>query len=126
MSEKSRALPEHLRALAGPRGLSAMPAIRIGAVESVEASESSAALDPGVWLRQRVEVTPMAPDGAITGPTELVETALHLSAEEAWRLAEQLMALVRGHYQGDARPVVAERYADLIEDGDDKEEGARP
>lgn len=49
-------------------------------------SESPAASGPHVWLD--------------------VKCPAHLTAENAWRLAEQLMTLVRDHHQGDARPDV--------------------
>jgi hypothetical protein len=32
------------------------------------------------------------------------EASVHLTAETAWRLKEQLETLLAHHYQGDARP----------------------
>ncbi len=57
---------------------------------TVQAYESSAAGGPHVWLKLQSEE-----DGKAT---------LHLTAENAWRLSEQLQKLVREHYQGDATP----------------------
>ena len=56
--------------------------------------ESSAASGPHIWLKARE---------AMRGEPERT-VALHLTAENAWRLAEQLQMLVRDHYQGDATP----------------------
>ena len=61
----------------------------------VSVSESSNAEYAGVWLR--TEDT--------CGGQEMVETALNLTAENAWTLARQLADVVVHHYQGDGRPV---------------------
>ena len=67
--------------------------------------ESSNASGPHIWL----DATCPADLNRKDGPT--VEASLHLTAESAWQLAEQLMTLVAHHYQGDARP--RQRAADL-------------
>lgn len=71
-------------------------------------SESSAASGPHLWLDVECPANLNEPEG----PT--VEAILHLTAEHAWRLAEQLMTLVRDHYQGDARP--ESRIADFTDE----------
>lgn len=67
----------------------------------ITVSESSAADGPHVWVRTQCPVDLNRPDG----PT--VQTALHLTADNAWMLARQLAATVTRHYQGDARPADA-------------------
>lgn len=71
----------------------------------VRVSESSNAEYPGVWLRT-VEAMPGKPD---------IETAINLTADNAWLLGRQLLWLVVNHYQGDARPEehFAEAHAGL-------------
>lgn len=41
-----------------------------------------------------------------------VSATVHMTAENAWRLADQLRALVRNHYQGDATPEWAGRQGE--------------
>lgn len=64
----------------------------------VRVHESSAADGPCIWLRATVPVDLNDPDGPVR------EVASHLTAESAWRLADQLRWLVEHHYQGDTRP----------------------
>lgn len=81
---------DHLEVTRSERGFARLPEIPGGHGGNVAAYESSAASGPHVWLRV-VENG----GGAATA---------HLTAENAWRLADQLRALVRDHYQGDATP----------------------
>jgi hypothetical protein len=81
--------PDYLIPEMTGRGFAGMPAVNGEYGGEVDAYESSAASGPHVWLRIH--------DGAAA-------PAVHLTAENAWRLAEQLRTLVRNHYQGDATP----------------------
>jgi hypothetical protein len=72
------------------RGLAHMPKIPGTYGGDVMVYMSSAAVGPHVWLSA-------ADQHGRSG-------AVHLTAEAAWKLAEQLMSLVRNHYQGDATP----------------------
>lgn len=90
-----------------PRGFDYTAPIQSTYGGEVSASESSSAEGPHIWLW----ATNPAKLNHPNGPQPKQETAIHLTAENAWRLAEQLMTLVRDHYQGDARP--EHRIADL-------------
>lgn len=91
-------IAEHLKPIQSGRGFAVMPALRSPSLDDViTAYESSNARSPHV----RVQIDPR--DGV---------PICELSAENAWKLAEQLMTLVANHYQGDARPT--ERRAELI------------
>lgn len=95
--------PQHVQPTLTGRGFARMDPIKAEHGDGeVQVYESSAASGAHVWLRTS--------DVKMGIPREM---ALHLTAEDAWRLAEQIMTLVRGHYQGDARPPVTERVADL-------------
>lgn len=92
--------PEHLKPIPSSRGFAVMPALRSPDLDDViTAYESSNADGPHVW----VSIDPR--DGI---------PRCELTAEDAWKFAEQLMTLVRNHYQGDARPVPSERAGDLF------------
>lgn len=105
-------MTEHVEATTTDRGFDHMPPIPSSYGGEVRAYESSNASGPHIWLNATVPVNLNQPNG----PT--LEASLHLTAENAWRLAEQLMVLVRDHYQGDDRP--EQRIADLLdEDGQD-------
>lgn len=94
-------IPDHLQPKRSERGLAHMPELRSPHRDDVvTAYESSNAMGPHV----RLCIDERDGDAA----------QIELSAENAWRLAEQLMALVACHYQGDARP--QERYADLTQE----------
>lgn len=85
------------------RGFDAMPTIPGSYADRVTGSyvdvyESSCAVGPHIWLMATAPVDLNHPDGPA------VEAPVHLTAENAWRIAEQLMYLVRNHYQGDATP----------------------
>lgn len=86
--------PYHLQPEMNNRGFAAMPSINGEHGGEVDAHESSAASGPHLWLSIL--------DSSNT--TAMV----HLTAENAWRLADQLRTLVRNHYQGDATPEWAE------------------
>lgn len=87
-------LPEHLKVSTSERGFDGLPSIPGACGGNAHVYESSSAEGPHVWLA--VAVSNM-------GRTE--ETFhLHLTAENAWKLAEQLALMVAEHYQGDARP----------------------
>jgi len=73
-------LAEHLTPTTSSRGFDRYPAIPGAYGGQAEVYESSAASSPHVWL-------------ATTDPR------LHLTAENAGKLAEQLLALVANHYQ---------------------------
>ncbi len=90
-------MSDHLTASTSERGFDAYPAIPSEYGGGVYVQESSSAEGPHIWLRA-TEAMPGRPE---------VKAALHLTAENAWRLAEQLQRLVREHYQGDARPEYA-------------------
>lgn len=87
-------MTDHLTTTTSDRGFDAYPPIPSEYGGEVSVYESSAASGPHIWLRARE---------AMRGQPE-VEAALHLTAENAWRLSEQLRALVRDHYKGDATP----------------------
>jgi hypothetical protein len=87
-------MTDHLNITTSGRGFDAFPAVPSEYGGHVSVSESSAAKGPHLWLRATE---------AMRGQPES-KTALHLTAENAWRLADQLRAAVRDHYQGDATP----------------------
>jgi hypothetical protein len=87
-------MTEHLTTTTTSRGFDHLPLIPSTHGGDVSVYESSAASGPHIWLRAGEDM-PGKP---------LVEATVHLTAEDAWRLAEQLQHLVRQHYQGDATP----------------------
>lgn len=81
--------PPHLIPVRSSRGFAAYPPIHCERGDELEVRESSSAEGAFLWIGEK-----------------------HVSAEEAWRFAEQLRQAVSGHYQGDARPAwVFERPA---------------
>jgi hypothetical protein len=98
-------LPAHLDVTQSSRGFDHLPPIPSEYGGIVRVYVSSAATGPSVWLCAVAPVDLNDP----TGPA--VDATMHLTAEDAWHLAEQLMTLVRDHYQGDARP--DQRVADF-------------
>jgi len=98
-------MTEHLLTASSTRGLARMPELHGRHGESITVTESSAATEPALRLNVSASVTPMDASGAITGPAQLVDVSAHLNADTAWQLAE--------HYQGDARPPIERRFADL-------------
>lgn len=97
--------PPHLVPSAGFRGLRSYPPVAAAGGVGIRVSESPTSGGPHVWLAVSGH-TVVGADAAPFGVTA------HLGAEEAWHLAEQLMALVAGHYQGDARP--GDRVAEIF------------
>lgn len=89
---------EHLQPKQSGRGFAAMPDIPGEYGGYVKVYESSAALAPHLWLKV---VSPVDANEPL-GPMD--EAVLHMTAENAWRLAEQLQTMVREHYHGDATP----------------------
>lgn len=92
--------PEHLQVEESPLGFAVFPAQRDQADEDqVSVRESLNAQGPHLWVSGE-EYRGSA-------------TAVELTAESAWRFAEQIMTTVANHYQGDARPPVEDRVADI-------------
>ena len=96
-------LPDHLVVETSQRGFNFMPTLPSRYPGEVYCSESSGASEPLIWLRSTAPANFNEPNG----PQH--EVAIHLTAENAWKLADQLRYLVEHHYQGDARPVWARR-----------------
>jgi hypothetical protein len=89
---------EHLVAMVTDRGFRHLPPIPSTYGGDVRVYESSNASGPHVWLTATAPTDLNDPDGPSTA------APMHLTAEAAWRLADQLRWLVEHHYQGDARP----------------------
>lgn len=66
----------------------------------VRVYESSAASGPHLWLSVTQPADRNHPDNGHT-----IEATVHLAAEDAWRLADQLRYLVEHHYQGTELPL---------------------
>lgn len=94
---------EHLTPVTTDRGFTHLPPIPSTYGGATRVSESSSAEEPKVWLRVECPANLNQPDG----PT--VEAVAHLTAEDAWKLADQLRFIVENHYQGDAVPGWVER-----------------
>ncbi len=88
---------DHLTVQTNARGFTSLPPIPSEYGGDVLVYESSAAESPHIWL---------SATEAMSGRPE-VQAAIHLTAENAWRLSEQLQKLVREHYHGDATPEAA-------------------
>lgn len=93
-------LPAHLQEYVSDRNFGFLESVPSEYGGHVSVSESSAASGPHLWLRAVAPVDLNRPDG----PTH--EAPMHLTAENAWKLAEQIRHLVQHHYRGDARPGV--------------------
>lgn len=100
MTDSTLPCPEHLRVAKTARGFGHLPALpnQYGEPEDILVHESSNAEYAGIWLN----VKGMGEEG------ERVEATANLTAETAWRLAEQLALLVATHYHGDQRPAPAD------------------
>lgn len=107
-------MAEHLQPFANGRGFDSMPEVEGANGEIVQVRESSAAGGPHLWLDLDALVEPKDDQGNVTGAPQWTGLTAHLTAEAAWQLAEQLMFLVKEHYQGDARPTVDRRAADFV------------
>jgi hypothetical protein len=85
-------MSDHLTVSTTERGFDHLPPIQSSYGGDVRVYESSAAGGPHIWLR----ATDLnLPDGLT------VEATLHLTAENAQHLAEQIMFLVKNHYQSE-------------------------
>lgn len=93
----------HLESVTSERGFRRFPAIPSTYVGEVRAYESSAALHPCVWLS-------VWQNEGFDLAKPRIEAVAHLTAEDAWYLAEQLITLVLRHYHGDVRPPRDRRY----------------
>jgi hypothetical protein len=97
--ERLDGIPEHLRTQSpNDRGFNWYPPLPGDYGGDVRVSESSAAEGPHLWLTVRERINPNDP------ASELKDAGVHLTAEDAWRLHEQLERAVRTHYHGDATP----------------------
>lgn len=86
--------PDHLTVTRTDRGFSHLPALLDTYGGQVEVYESSAASGPHIWLNAQSPANYNDPAGAKT------QAMLHLPVEDAVKLAEQILLLARGHYQG--------------------------
>ncbi len=83
---------KHLQAEQSDRGFSRLPEIPGAYGGHVRVYESSAARSPHIWLQVDIPA-----DDA--GHSEREKATMHLTAENAIKLAEQLQYLVANHYQ---------------------------
>lgn len=91
--EVSHETTPHLTPTVTDRGFRHLPVLVTGSGDRVRVYESSAANSPHLWLHV-----------ANRGEDDTEGTCVHLDAEAAWELHEQLAHLLEHHYQGDARP----------------------
>lgn len=98
IEEVPKIIADHLTATRSDRGFTRLPPIPSEYGGQVAVYESSAAMGPHVWLKATAPVDLNKPDGP------MLEAPIHLTADNAWMLADQLRWLVGNHYQGDARP----------------------
>lgn len=87
--------PEHLAPTASDRSFDSYPPIPSEYGGQARVRESSVASGPHVWLFAEAP----ADLNKRTGP--MVEAPLHLTAENAKKLGEQLLAAVANHYQNE-------------------------
>ncbi|WP_328344656.1 hypothetical protein [Micromonospora sp. NBC_00421] len=85
----------HLNRIKTERGFTILPDIPSQYGGWISVSESSAASGPHVWVRATAPADLNAPNGP------MVEAPLHLTADNARRLAEQLLLTVDEHYRAD-------------------------
>lgn len=86
----------HLEKVYSDRGFARLPEIPSEYGGHISVYESSAAMGPHVWLTARAPANLNEPDGA------KVEAPMHLTADNARRLGEQLIQTATDHYQGNA------------------------
>lgn len=98
-------VPAHLIPVRNDRGFSALPDIEGDYGGSVRIYESSSAEQPKIWLRveEPNDLNAWAVDDRSGGTHD---ATLHMTAETAWQLKQQIEWLITNHYQGDARPDV--------------------
>lgn len=85
-------MSEHLQPQRSDRGFSRLPEIPGAYGGTVRVYESSKASGPHIWLQVDLP--------AEAGRSEREKATIHLSAEDATKLAEQIQYLVANHYQG--------------------------
>lgn len=85
----------HLAKKTTDRGFAHLPPIPSEYGGHITVSESSAASGPHLWIRANTPVDPHNPHGDTAEAA-----AMHLTADNALRLSEQIQHTVRGHYQG--------------------------
>lgn len=88
-------MTDHLNVTTTDRGFDHLPAIPSDYGGEVRVYESSSAKGPHIWLNATAPVNLNQPEGP------KVEALIHLSAENAWKLSEQIRFLVEHHYQND-------------------------
>lgn len=86
-------IPPHLRVTVTDRGFTHQPPMNSTYGGTVRVYESSAADGAHVWLRVQ------EPSDLNRRDSRLQEVSAHLTTDDAWRLAEQLLELVLYHYQ---------------------------
>jgi hypothetical protein len=95
-------IPAHLIPRITNRGfkhLPGLPSTYVGG--QVRLYESSAALEPCMWIlvRDRVDLSRPVRPMRVEGGLSVVETTAHLSLETAKKLRDQLDYLITHHYQ---------------------------
>lgn len=93
-------MSEHLQISTSDRGFDRLPAIPSEYGGEVRVYESSAAMGPHIWLAAEAPVDLNHPEGLTH------EVPVHLTVENALKLAEQIQLLCRNHYQ--ARAILRE------------------
>lgn len=86
-------VPAHLVVERTDRGFGHLPAIPSEYGGTVRVYESSAATGPHIWLTAEAPVDLNHPDGPMG------KAPMHLTLENAQKLAEQIQLLVANHYQ---------------------------
>lgn len=96
-------MSDHLTPTQSSRGFATLPDIAAAYGGHATVRESSSAEGPHLWL---TVVEPKDLNAWATGDRSAgtQEATLHLSADSAWKLKEQLEYALEHHYQGDARP----------------------
>lgn len=84
-------MSDHLEPETSDRGLRYMPPLTQRDGSAIEVHESSAADRPHIWLGAKEPATPRS--------ERLIEVLVHLTVEDARKLAEQLTWLCDNHYQ---------------------------
>lgn len=107
----------HLDYDTSDRGFRRLPIVTAVYGGEARVYESSAASGPHVWLNVKRQVPPDA--GAAADRVNVGDVTLHLSARAALALAEQLLFLLRQHYQGDQLFELTGTEADRRFDDDD-------
>ena len=94
---------DHLTPSTTHRGFKWLPPIPGNYGGEAVVFESSSAEEPKLWLKVTEPNDLNAGSvGGLSAGTH--EATLHLTSEDAWKLADQLRWLVENHYHGDATP----------------------